>query len=89
MDDMMQFFGAFDGHSRASVAVKQAEVEVFDGFLFWISRELTINERSLVLIKLRLSWIEISFIKIFGVGKQSNSLLYCLQQRQRKSILPR
>ena len=65
MDDMMQFFGAFDGHSRASVAVKQAEVEVFDGFLLWISRELAINERRLVLIKLRLSWKEISFINLW------------------------
>ena len=51
MYDVMQFFGAFDGHPRAAVAVEKAKVKVLDGFFLWVSCELVVNERRLVLVQ--------------------------------------
>ena len=35
--DVVQFFGALDGHPRAAVSVEEAEIKVFDGFLVGVS----------------------------------------------------
>ena len=50
VDDMMELFGALYGHARASVAVKQSEVKVFDGLLIRVPCEFVVNERRLILV---------------------------------------
>ena len=72
MDDMMQFFGAFDGHSRASVAVKQA---MPDHILFRTSMGFKLTNRNVPLSVFGLSFVmwaiglvEGSYCTMFGSG---------------------